>query len=507
MWDAPIEPGKEYKFILTLSNSVVANVSGFIYDKDMNPCVNMNISAYSQGNFERAKTDYLGFFEISGMNVEKGTKIRLSTYYKHAYLRTNVLAGEIIEWAVPEPNKIIGKVYIDDIYNPATNFSIKINSNSFPFKNENFSLSIGNDALKSEIILNIFVPGFAPEIKKYTWKSNSNILDVGDIIIKNKPAEINGRVVDYDGYPVSARISLRRIIDGNEKEILSSETDDVNGIFNFKNLPMGTYYIYAGTKFVSAASEKFELHSDEIYTAPDLVIVNTNLANVSFQFVIPDGNPAANARISYFNKSTDENGFLKEKIRPGNYNSWNVTIGEDSYTTDKIKIEKYTEEITVNLIPIPLITGKVTLDNKPLDGVYLRFRGNSNSYSATVFAGKFELKAKSGKYIVTCRDKKVAAVVELSQSGENEINFKSGDATLEFAFSVEGNWNVNLSKKIDNKSVNIASYNSVNDSNNKITELPAGEYRINAYCRSKDFRTNISTMATLKSGEAKEIKL
>ena len=146
------------------------------------------------------------------------------------------------------------------------------------------------------------------------------------------------------------------------------------------------------------------------------------------------------------------------------------------------------------------------MDNKPLDGVYLRFRGNSNSYSATVFAGKFELKAKSGKYIVTCRDKKVAAVVELSQSGENEINFKSGDATLEFVFPVEGNWNVSLSRKIDNKSVHIASLNTIDDTSSKITKLSAGDYSMYAYCRSKDFKTNITVKSTLKSGETKKIK-
>jgi len=82
-----------------------------------------------------------------------------------------------------------------------------------------------------------------------------------------------------------------------------------------------------------------------------------------------------------------------------------------------------TEEITVKLIQVPSIKGTVTLDGKPLNSAFLYFQGNKNYYSASVFDGKFELKAKPGKYIVTCTDKKTVAVVELNESGENKINF------------------------------------------------------------------------------------
>ena len=97
-----------------------------------------------------------------------------------------------------------------------------------------------------------------------------------------------------------------------------------------------------------------------------------------------------------------------------------------------------------------------------------------------------------GKYTVTYPDKKVAAIVELSESGPNKINFKSGNGTFEFVFPVEGNWNVSLSRKIDNKSVHIASLNTIDDTSSKITKLSEGDYRIYAYCRNKDFRTNIT---------------
>ncbi len=147
------------------------------------------------------------------------------------------------------------------------------------------------------------------------------------------------------------------------------------------------------------------------------------------------------------------------------------------------------------------------MDGKPLDNAYLNFQGNRNYYSSLVYDGKFEVQAKPGKYTVTYPEIKVIAIVELSESGPNKINFKSGNSTFEFIFPVEGNWNVSLSRKIDNKNVHIASLNTIDNDNRKITKLSEGEYSIYAYCRSKDFRTNITVKSTLKSGETKKIKL
>ena len=508
----PIKRGEEYKFILTLSNSVQPDVAGFIYNSDMTPYIDGYIWGHANGKFGNDSCDYLGFFEITGMNVEKGTKIKLTASGNNISFITNVLAGDDnIEWILPEPNKIIGRVYVENINTPVTNFALSIrstyNKKSFYSENGSFSLPVHNFHLKQfdKIKLYVFVPGYAPEIREIEF-GNNKTFDVGDIIVMNKPAEIIGRVIDHEDNPVSANISLTITKNSyRNNNVLNCRTDE-NGLFKFTDLPPDTYQVSAYTRLKSVSSEKFELRSGETYTLPDLIIVETNAVDVLFEFVLPDGSPAANARISYFNKSTDENGFIKEKMRPGKHDNWSVNIDDDLYNTEKFEIKNDTEEITVKLIQIPSIKGTATLDGKPLNSAFLYFQRNKNYYSASVFDGKFELKAKPGKYIVTCTDKKVAAVVELKESGENKIDFNSGTAAFEFAFSIEGNWNISLSTKIDGKNINIANYNSVSDDDNKVTKLPAGEYKISAYCRNDNFNTNISTKATLSSGETKKIK-
>jgi len=508
-----IESGETYKFILMLSNSVVPNVAGFVYKSDMSPYIDGHMWANAKGRHGSGRSDHLGFFEITGMDVEKGTKIELSTSHENIRFTTNVVAGDDnIEWILPEPNRIRGRVCIDNIDTPATNFAVSImstyNKRAFHSENGTFFWPINNyDNYKkhnSKLKVYVFVPGYAPELREFEWE-DSKTFDIGDIIVMNKPATVIGRVIDHEDNPVSAQISLTKISGTRQESILNIRSDDADGSFEFTDLPPDTYVVSAYTRLKRVKSENFELRSDETYTLPDLIIVETNAVMVLLKFVLPDGSAAANARVNYFNKSTDENGFLKEKMDPGTYENWNVSIEEELYITDKIIIKKDTEEITVKLIQIPSITGTVTLDGKPLDNAYLNFHGDRNHYGTRVYAGAFEVKAKPGKYTVTCQDHKVAAVVELSESGSNKINFKSGNGTFEFVFPVEGNWNVSLSRKIDNKSVNIAHLNTIYDSSSKITKLSAGEYNLYAYCRDGDFRTNISVKSTLKSGETKKI--
>ena len=501
-----IESGKTYKIILTLSNSIPQNISGFIYNENMDPCVNLTVWARSNGERETAKSDYLGFFEMSKMNIEKGANIRLSISYNYIGFTTNVCAGDVIEWLLPEPKKIVGRVFVNNVYEPATNYSVKIKSKTLKFKNENFSMPVSVDDLKEKIILKFLVPNYIPEIREVKWDTDSDIIDIGDVIIFDKSAEIIGTVIDYDGYPLSANISLTRIKGTAKRNILNSGNNEFNGNFEFTGLPPGTYQVSAQTRVGSTSSEEFELQAGETCILPDLIIVETNAPDVLFEFILSDGSPAGNAQISYFNKSADEKGFIREKMRPGIYDKWRVNIDDDLYNTEKFKIDVYTEKITLVLIHVPSITGTVTLDGKPLDNAYLNFQGDKNHYSIRAYNGKFELKAKPGKYIVTCRKKKVAVVVELSGSKENKINFKSGTAAFEFEFSTAGDWNITLLTKIDNKNINIASYNSKNDSGNKITKLHAGEYQIHANSFSNNRYTNISIKATLKSGETKEIK-
>ena len=140
-----IEPGEEYKFILTLSNSVMPDLAGFVYKSDMSPYIDGHMWVNVNGQHAYGSCDHLGFFEITGLEAEKGTKIKLNTNYDNNNFSTNVLAGEDnIEWILPEQNRILGRVCIGDIYTPATNFAVSImgthNKKSISFRKWNILL-------------------------------------------------------------------------------------------------------------------------------------------------------------------------------------------------------------------------------------------------------------------------------------------------------------------------------------------------------------------------------
>ena len=506
-----VEPGKIYKITLHLSNSVPPTVSGFVYNSDMTPRIDSYIRADANKQRVGGRCDHLGFFEILGMEVRKGAKLKLSISYENARSTTNVLAGDNnIEWILPELKRIRGRVCIENNYSPATNFAVSImgisNKKDFCSESGQFSLPLQNYIVReySKIKFYVFVPGYAPEIKEFEL-DDSNPIDIGDIIVKNKPATITGRVIDHEYNPVNARLTLTKKDEKNRGFSLHDVNDKTDGSFDFSDLPPGNYIVKAHTQLKNLKSELFELRSGEIYTVPDLMVVETNAVLVLFKFVLPDGSPAANERISYFYKRIDKNGYIEEKIRPGIYINWKTKIEDKLYYTDKIVIKKGTEEVTVNLIKIPDITGTVTLGGKPLDNTKLSFQGDGNYYQSYAYDGKFEMEAKPGKYTVICSDKKTAASVELSESGPNKISFKSGNSTFEFVYPVEGNWGINLAPKVGYRYVTILSLSSNEGDNDKITELPAGEYDINAYCRNESFRTSITVRATLQPNETKKV--
>jgi len=508
-----VDLGKTYKIILHLSNSVPPTVSGFVYKPDMTPH-NLYVRARVGRQEMNGQCDHLGFFEIIGMDVEKGTKLKLSTSYKNVGATTNVLAGDNnIEWILSEPKRIRGRVCIEDINTPATNFAVSIyrsnHKKDFHSENGEFSLLPGEHYTKwvTKINVFVFVPGYAPEISEFKLQ-DPNTYDIGNIIVKNKPATIAGRVIDHEYNPVSARVILKRKDEKSTGFLLRSENDKTDGTFEFSDLPKGKYIVEAHTQLKNLKSELFELRSGENYTLPDLMVVETNAVLVLFKFVLPDGSPAANARVNYFTRLTDKNGHIEKMMvlrSPITYDKLKLRIEDKFYYAEKIEINKNTRNITVNLIQLPDITGTVTLGGKPLDSAKLTFQGDGNYYQSYAYDGKFEVEAKPGKYTVICSDKKTAAIVELSESDPNIINFKSGNGTFEFVYPVKGDWGINFSTKLNNRYVNILNLNAKEDDNGKITELPAGEYSIHAYCHSVSFYTNISVKTTLQPNETKKI--
>jgi len=351
-----IEPDKTNKIILTLSDVPPPDIAGFVYTSDMNPLVDGYISAKANGKYGDDQCDYLGYFKITGMELKKSEEIKLSAHYKEVNFYTNVFAGDDdFEWVLQKPKRIFGRVCIGDINTPATNYTFSIInkcSKTFYSQDGTFSLLIDNCIIKKDGKMKIVVPGYVTEYITFNYIDfkTSNPYDVGDIIIKNKPATITGRVIDQDYNPLSAFVSLMEIKDDSKpKNILNVRNDKTDGTFKFTGLPPGNYYIRANTRFNRAETESFELYSDESYSLPDLMINETNVAHVLFEFILPDGSKASNVKVDYFNKSTDEHGFLKAGIMHRTYRNWKVRIDEKLYSSGKIKIKAGTESITVKL--------------------------------------------------------------------------------------------------------------------------------------------------------------
>ncbi len=507
-----IVSGKTNFVVLTLAETLPIIAAGFVYDHDMQPLVDKSIWARQEKDTSHGSSDHLGYFEITGMNIKKGTEVKLNTSHANIQLETNVLAGvDNIEWVLREPKIIKGRVCIETSDNPATNFNIGLyndyNKKNFISENGKFSLPANkNSNMKwQKGKLYAYIEGYAPATVEFDF-DGSGICDVGDIIVNEKTGTIKGRVIDDSGNPMSVDVGLLKKKGNSYHHILNARSDKSDGTFVFEDLPLETLTVTAFSKINTAASKPIKLNSGEILTIPDLIIVSSNSTLVDFNFLLPDGAPAANAHINYFGENSDKNGYLEKRIRFGNYNSWEIMLNGRTYYSDEFTINKNTTQLTVQLNSSSKITGRATINGVPINNTKISFQLGRKWFRVTVFNGNFEFEGSQGKYVVACQKHKCVAEVKLTESGPNEINFKSGSGTFKFQFPFPGKWLTDISLKINGMHSTMARTRTGNNDNQaKVTELPAGEYRIYVYCRDSNFTTNFSTTATLKTGETKKI--
>jgi len=511
-----IVSGKTNFVVLTLAETLPIVAAGFVYDHDMQPLADKPVWARQLQNKKSGHgiSDHLGYFEITGMDVKNGEKIELSTYHANIRPKTNVFAGvDNIEWILPEPKIIKGRVCIETSDNPATNFSVGLfnNYNKKSFISENgrfaFPANKSHRAKWQKGKICAYVEGYTPATVEFDFE-DSGICDVGDIIVNEKPGTIKGRVIDDSGNTMSVEVGLFRKSGGSGHQVLNVKSDSTDGTFVFEDVPLETFTIMAFSRIHTAESKPIKLSSGEILTIPDLVIITTNSTLVDFNFILPDGAPAANAHINYFGENSDKNGYLEKRVRFGVYNNWTVTLNGHTYYSGEFIINKNTTQLTVQLNASSKITGKATINGMPINNAKISFQLGRKWFRATAFSGNFEFEGPQGQYIVTCQKHKCVANVKLTESGPNEIDFKSGSGTFELQFPFKDKWMASISLIINGIHATITRLDTNSDKKQaNMTELPAGEYSIYAYCRNEDFRTNITVKSTLKSGETKRIKL
>ena len=509
-----ITSGKTNFVVLTLAEELPIIAAGFVYDYDMQPVIDKYIWARQEKESSSARSDHLGYFEITGANIKKGNQIKLNVDHANIRSETNVIAGaDNIEWVLPEPKIIKGRVCIETTDNPATNFSIGLYNNyqkkNFISENGNFSLTANNnsneDWKNGEI--RAYIDGYAPATVKFDF-DGLNICDVGDIIINEKPGTIKGRVIDGSGNPMSVKVNLLKKNCNNYYRILNAKSDENDGTFIFENVPLETFTIMAVSKINVAVSKPIKLNSGEIRAIPDLIILSTNSSLVNFNFILPDGSSVANAFITYFGENTDEKGCLKKRIRFGGYNNWTVTVNSHTYYSDEFIIDKNTAQLIIQLKSSSIMTGRATINGVPINNAKISFWLKSKWIKVTVFNGSFEFEGPPGEYIVACQKHKCIADVKLTESGANEIDFKSGSGTFNFQLPFKGKWLLDFYLKINGGNANLARIRTDNNAEQaEVTELPAGEYNIYFNCLDSSFSTNFSIKAILNSGETKKIKL
>jgi len=506
-----ISSGKTNFIVLTANNTPKMSVSGFIYDYQTKPIIDKQIMGYCHSGGVTAKSDHLGYFELKNLAVKKNENIKLSLWYFETRYETNVVAGaNDIEWMLPEPKAIIGRVCLGNDECPVTNFAVGlnfvVNCKSFKSNNGTFKIfvntSSGGKWKTGKVVARI--DGYSPKSVNFNFNKES-VCDVGNIIIKEKPGTIKGRVIDDLYEPMSVEVGLLKKYGNNFHQILTVNSCPKDGTFIFENVPLENFTVVAYSRIRSVESKPFELKSGEIKIIPDLIIVTTNSTVVNFNFLLPDGEPAENAEVKYFNKSTDENGELTERIRFGIYENLEVDLNGQTYYSEKFVINKDTARITVQLKSSSKIIGTATFDDKPLNNMRLDFKLNKHYY-ATVFNGKFEFNGPEGLYSVFCRKKKCVSEIKLTKNGSNTIKFQKGTGTFDIEFPKE-NWNAYLILKFGEAFFQIDNIDgNAKMKNAKSTNLPAGEYKIIAHYYDDKTSSNITVNTILKSGETKKIK-
>jgi len=267
-----VETGETYELILKVGENS-PDVAGFVYNSDMTPCIDGYIRARCRSGFAVCKTDYLGYFEFSGMNADKGAIILLSMRKDNISYPSRVLIGNNdFEWILPELKLITGRVCIENSAIPATNFAVSImnphNKKYFHSIDGTFSIQVNPRFTKRKFKVYIFAAGYAYKSVEINMK-NLDLYDIGDAILMNKPATVIGKVVDKQSNPVNSKVILENI--NNSESSMRAMTDGTDGSFEFTDIPPGKYVITASAQSNNVESETFELHSDEYYISPDLI--------------------------------------------------------------------------------------------------------------------------------------------------------------------------------------------------------------------------------------------
>jgi hypothetical protein len=477
---------------------------GYIYDSEENPLDEIFISASYPKRYGHAQTDPLGYFEMPELRPPTGTMVYLYLMHQQQSFRTNMLfMNTPLEWVLPNPRTLRGRVCIDSPATPATNFNIAImdphNSRRFTSEDGTFSLPIDEWMQQQQFMLYAAVEDYAPTQVACNMRGMDE-LDVGDIIVQGSAARVAGRVVNDINEPLSAWVSLRGVQKG-VNTTLQTQSDQSEGRFAFSGLPVGSYTVSASIPNApDVRSDAFTLQYGDDKLLPDLVIVTTNLPLVQFLFVLPDSRPAANVRIDQLGIRSDEQGRATTRVRCNTYQRLRAVRGEDVFIAENFTITPDTHSLTVQLTPSPRIGGTITIDGRPLEDGYVVFtpeRGTPTN--GRVADGQFSVAATPGRYLITSSSSRSAtAIVDLREGDNNFVALRRGSASLSFDFPEQEQWSLMAWLQFGE---NVALVDYSHGAGRRLSGLPAGFYRINAQrADNQGGFSNLTTRLSVGSG-------
>lgn len=488
-----------------------AFVCGFLYDHDRTPLEDVTVNATiapggagGQAVYDNEATDPLGYFEMPSLVLASASVVRFVVQVSGQYYVTNLLCtGAPIEWVVPPRSYVRGRVCIASSATPATSFWVSIagqrETRIAQAPDGRFAVVIPPYARTRETFVRARVEGLAPAEVPCDLARDGDI-DVGDIIIRGAPAQVSGRVVNENGEPLSAFVTL-----GADGVIIKSmnvvQTKANDGTFAFTGLPPDTYRVVVlnieeGAFSEAADSGLFTLQPGENKTLPDLVVSTTNTPLVRLLFVLPDGTPAARATAPFHPYVTDENGCLHTRIKCNTYTGVSVELDNERYEAEEFTITPHTRELTVRLQATPELSGTVTLDGAPFaDGSLICVPEHGNPAQCTVRGGQFTLNARPGRYLVTSGDG--TAIVTLQAGAGNLIPLTRGTATLRVRTPEQQTWYTQLLLRFGSGYAPLPR----SAEQNVYTHLHPGEYRVRAIrVAGSSIMTNVDVHVTLSAG-------
>lgn len=492
-------------------------VRGFIYDSSRNPVDDASVSASFVLRPARlavghgsARTDPLGYFEIPSLQLVSASLVRFYVTAGGQFAVSNfVCTGAPIEWVLPRQTFVRGRVCIESSATPATSFWVSITGQEphlIHAPDGRFALPVPPYARVADTRLVARVEGLAPAEVPCSLTSDED-LDLGDIIIRGVPARIRGRVVDENGQPMGAYVTL-----GAAGVMMTSmniaQTKEGDGTYEFSEVPPGTYRVVvmsvdAGSLGEAASSSLFDLSPGEDKMLPDLVVMTTNTPLVRFTFLLPDGTPAAHASLPFAPHITDENGVLVARVKCAAYANIPVQIANRRYSADDFIVTPHTRELTVYVRALAELSGTVSLDGVPMqDGYIICTPERGSTTSASVRNGRFALAAQPGRYFVSSGEG--AATVTLHAGDDNIIALTRGSATLRINTPAGEKWYTQLMLRFGQGAAPLPAQHE----RTVYTGLHPGQYTVRAFrVAGASIITNVELHVSLEAGAQRTLAI